>query len=343
MYAVILAGGGGTRLRPLSRADRPKPFLPLIDERTLIRHTVDRLLPLPGLSGIFVVVSPAYAGLVRAQVPEAEVVVEPEGRNTAAAIALATLAIERPEDEVMAVLPSDHAIRREDVYRGVLAGAADVAGETGSLLTLGIRMDRAATDYGYLIPADAGSDRHGLHVQRLAAFREKPPRDEAERLYATGGGIAWNAGMFLWQRGVIRRALTLHTDLPLRDADTLLSAYPSLRTRSIDYEVMEPAAAAGRVLMASMDVGWTDIGGWSALLAGIGAAGQGRVAEPGETVELGPGDLLLRSGADGLALTAGPGTIAIDSPSALLIGAGADRDCVQALLDRVAAAEAAGT
>jgi mannose-1-phosphate guanylyltransferase len=343
MYAVILAGGGGTRLRPLSRADRPKPFLPLVDDRTLIQRTVERLAALPGLSGLFVVVSPTYADLVASQVPSAEIVIEPDGRNTAAAIALATLAIDRPEDEVMAVLPSDHVIRREDLYRDVLAASADVAAATGSLLTLGIQMDRPATEYGYLIPADAGSERHGLRVHRLAAFREKPPRDDAERLYATGGGIAWNAGMFLWQRGVIRDALAAHTDLPLRDAASLLDAYPSLRTRSIDYEVMEPAAAAGRVLMASMDVGWTDIGGWSALLAEIGAVGHGRVAEAGEVAELGADDLLLRSGPSGLALTAGPGTIAIDSPSALLTGAGAHRDIVQALLDRVAEAEAAET
>ena len=337
MYAVILAGGGGTRLRPLSRADRPKPFLPLIDDRTLIQRTVDRLPP--DLTGVFVVVSPAHAALVRRQVPEVDVIVEPEGRNTAAAIALAALAIDRPEAEVMAVLPADHLIRREGVYRGVLHGADQVARD-GSLVTLGIQVDRPATEYGYLIPADAGSDRHGLHVHRLAAFREKPPRDEAERLLATGGGIAWNAGMFLWQRGAIREALAAHTELPLRDTATLLAAYPTLRTRSIDYEVMEPAAAAGQVLMASMDVGWTDIGGWPALLDEIGAGGTGRVVEAGEQVELAAGDLLVRGSGRNLSLAIGPGTIALDAPSAHLVGA--DRDRVQALLERVAAAEAGG-
>src|SRR6188768_725874 len=98
MYVVILAGGGGTRLRPLSRADRPKPFLPLLDDRTLIQRTVDRLGLVPDLTGTWVVVGPAYADLVRDQVPDAEVVLEPAGRNTAAAIALAVLAIDRPED-----------------------------------------------------------------------------------------------------------------------------------------------------------------------------------------------------------------------------------------------------
>ena len=351
MYVVILAGGGGTRLRPLSRADRPKPFLPLLDDRTLLQRTLDRLRPLAGLSGIFVVVSTAYVDLVRAQVPEADVVVEPVGRNTAAAIALATLAIERPEDEVMAVLPADHVIRNPDRFQATLAEVArqlakGAFGIADPLVTLGVRMERAATEYGYLIPRQPGGRVDGLQAYVLDAFREKPPADEAERLYAAGGGIAWNAGMFLWKRGAIRAALEDYTDLvadldaAIDDPDELVAAYAALRTRSIDYEVMEPAARAGRVVMASMDVGWTDIGGWTALLGELGATGRGRVAEAGETVELAAGDLLVRSGSRGLELAAGPGTIVLDAPSAHLVGAGADRDRVQALLDRVAASEA---
>ena len=160
MYAVILAGGGGTRLRPLSRVDRPKPFLPLIDDRTLIRRTVDRLPA--GFSGIWVVVSPMHAGLVRAQVPEADLIIEPDGRNTAAAIALATLAIDRPDDDVMIVLPADHLI--VNVRQFQLDAAAEVAsalapgalGVQDPLVTLGVQMDRPATEYGYLIPKVPG-------------------------------------------------------------------------------------------------------------------------------------------------------------------------------------------
>jgi mannose-1-phosphate guanylyltransferase len=340
MYAVILAGGGGTRLRPLSRADRPKPFLPLIDDRTLIQHTLDRLPR--RLSGAFVVVSPALADLVRTQVPDAEIVLEPEGRNTAAAIALATLAIDRPDDEVMAVLPADHVIRAEDVFGSVLGAAEGLArgafGIDRPLVTLGVGVARPATEYGYLIPEGSGELVAGLRAHRLRAFEEKPTLARAEEL-ATRPGVAWNAGMFLWQRGAIREALATYSELPMASEAALRAAYPTLRTRSIDYEVMEPAARDGRVLMASMDVGWIDIGGWTALLEEIGAHGVGRVAEAGEAVELAAGDLLVRGGASGLDLTPGPGTIAVDAPSAVLTGSGDDRRIVQALLDRVAAAE----
>ncbi|MBM4407372.1 MAG: hypothetical protein FJ038_01935 [Chloroflexi bacterium] len=349
MYAVILAGGGGTRLRPLSRADRPKPFLPLMDDRTLLQRTVERLRRVDGLSGIFVVVSTAHVDLVIAQAPEVDVIAEPAGRNTAAAIALATLVIERPADEVMAVLPADHMIGNSARFAETLGEAARLArgafGVAEPLVTLGVQMERPATEYGYLMPKRPGAQVEGLQSYVLDEFREKPPAAEAQRLYEAGSGIAWNAGMFLWQRRAIRAALGDYTDLvetlepALDDPDELAEAYAGLRTRSIDYEVMEPASRAGRVVMASMDVGWSDIGGWTALLAAIGAGGTGRVAEAGETIQIAAEDLLVGPGPRGLELVAGPGTIRVDAPSAHLVGAGADRDRVQALLDRVAAAE----
>ena len=349
MYVVILAGGGGTRLRPLSRDERPKPFLPLLDERTLIQQTVDRLPH--GLSGVFAVVSPAYAPLVRGQVPDVEVLVEPEGRNTAAAIALATLAIDRPADEIMAVLPADHAIRDASLFQATLRAVADrlaggALGVDQPLVTLGVRVERPSTEYGYLIPEPPGALVDGLSAFRLRAFREKPDAAAAQGLYRQGGGIAWNAGMFLWRRAAIRRALADYTDLVatlepvLQDAGALAGAYAGLRTRSIDYEVMEPAARDGRVLMASMDVGWSDIGGWTALLAQLGAAGEGRVLPPGESADIASGDLAIQNDGGRLVIRAGPSTIHSDGPVALLTGAAADRDRIERLLARVAAREA---
>src|SRR6476659_2182603 len=155
MYAVILAGGGGTPLHPLSRPECPKPFLPLLGERSLLQGTVERL---EGLTDdITVVTDRRYERLVRDQVPNAAVVVEPLGRNTAAAIALATLVIDRPDDEVMVVLPADQTVQRSDVFCDVIQAAAEHLA-TGSfgiedpLVTLGIAADRPATEYGYLIP-----------------------------------------------------------------------------------------------------------------------------------------------------------------------------------------------
>src|SRR4029077_15885581 len=167
MYAVILAGGGGTRLHPLSRPERPKPFLPLLGERSLLQGTVDRLYGLT--DDITVVTDRRYRDIVLEQAPGVDVVVEPLGRNTAAAIALATLTIDRPGDDVMIVLPADQTIVRDDIFRGVLRVPADPPA-TGAfdieapLVTLGTRVDRPATEYGYLIPdvargTDVGGDR----------------------------------------------------------------------------------------------------------------------------------------------------------------------------------------
>ena len=155
MYAVILAGGGGTRLHPLSRPERPKPFLPLLDERSLLQETVDRLSGLT--DDITVVTDRRYRDIVLEQAPDVAVVVEPLGRNTAAAIALATLVIDRPQDEVMVVLPADQTVQRPEIFRGVLRAAAEhlatgAFGVEDPLVTLGIQVDRPATEYGYLIP-----------------------------------------------------------------------------------------------------------------------------------------------------------------------------------------------
>jgi mannose-1-phosphate guanylyltransferase len=358
MYIVIMAGGGGTRLRPLSTADRPKPFLPLLPTgETLLQRTVARLRgPELGLAdgAVCVVASAAYAPLVREQAPGVEVVVEPEGRNTAAAIALAALAIERDGDEVMVVLPADHRIdpAREALFRSVLRAAGDglatgAFGVESPLVTLGIRPTHPSTQYGYLVPrVDAGMDIAGLRAYPLAAFREKPAAADAEALVA-GAGVAWNAGMFLWRRRAILAALARHAPEVLEGvaaglaSGDLAGAYPRLPSRSIDYAVMEPAGAAGEVVMAGLDVGWSDIGTWPALLEVLGAAGvAGGVVEPGATADVAPGDLLVERGPGGLAVREAAGTISVLDPIAHLRGASAARPLVQALLDRCAAAEA---
>lgn len=360
MYVVILAGGGGTRLRPLSTAARPKPFLPLLPTgETLLQRTARRLDgPELGLSpgSIAVVVSAAYAPLVRAQVPGAVVVIEPEGRNTAPAIALAALALERDDDEVMAVLPADHRIdpAREAGFREVLRAAADGLaggrpfGVESPLVTLGVQATRPATEYGYLRPVLArGEDRAGLRAFPLEAFEEKPDPDRARALVAMPG-VAWNAGMFLWRRRAIRAALERFAPdvvggvaAGLASGD-LAGGYATSPARSIDYAVMEPAAAAGQVAMAALDVGWTDVGTWPVLLDVLGAAGiEGGVVEAGVDVRVTSGDLLVVPGTAGPEVRApGDGTITHDQPVALLRGAVSARPIVQALLDRCAAAEA---
>ena len=360
MYVVIMAGGGGTRLWPLSRPDRPKPFLPLTGPETLLQATVRRLLDGPELGldedRIAVVTDRRYGALVREQLgPAIRILIEPIGRNTAAAIALATLQIERDDRDVMVVLPADHRIEpdRETAFRQILADAATglAGGSFGlasPLVTLGVQPTHAATEYGYLVPRfEAGERIRGLQAYPLRAFEEKPQPPRARELFESGG-VAWNAGMFLWQRGAILAALEKYTSLPMLLGSSMGSeialnaAYDRIQPLSIDYAVMEGAARDHQVVMAALDVGWSDLGGWPSLMAALGRPTQGGVIPPGQSIETTEQDLLVHEGPDGgLVVQPGQaGTMTSEHPVALLRGARDAQPIVQALLDRCAAAEA---
>ncbi|MBI2781710.1 MAG: NTP transferase domain-containing protein [Chloroflexi bacterium] len=353
MYAVIMAGGGGTRLWPLSRPETPKPFLPLLDDRSLLQRTVDRIvghaeLPL-GAGDVAIVTERRYGPMVRAQVPGARIISEPLGRNTAAAIALATLQFDRDPNEVMLVLPADAWIdpARDGLYREVLAAAGRIArdgafGVDAPLVTLGVQVERPATEYGYLIPdVSNGARFDGIQAYPLLGFQEKPDRERAGQLF-TQHGVAWNAGIFLWQRRAIRDAIERYTGLvtmigAVAASDSgLTAAYDRLKPISIDHAVMEGAASDRRVAMASMAVGWSDLGSWTQLLAAIGGTGTGRVVPPNEQVSAGEADLVIERTGGRLVVGAGPRDILAQSPVALLTGAAANREPIDALVTRVA-------
>ena len=359
MYAVILAGGGGTRLHPLSRPERPKPFLPLLGRHSLLQLTVGRLVDGDELDlrpeDVTIVTHTSYVRYVEDQLPGIVVLAEPHARNTAAAIAYATLAIDRPDDEVMVVLPADHAIdsQREGVFRSVLGAAGDHLA-TGAfdvedpLVTLGIHADRPATEYGYLIPNfERRQTVAGLDAYPLRGFEEKPKVERAIQIQALPGA-AWNAGMFLWRRRAIRSVLQRYTGLlqslePVYTSPTLLEkAYDGIRPISIDHAVMEAAARDGRVVMAAMDVGWSDIGSWSALLGAIGAAGTADLVQAGETVETAAGDLVVRrlNGRLGLVPVIESGSMTALQTIAVLRGATADATRIEDMLRRCSQPEA---
>jgi mannose-1-phosphate guanylyltransferase len=359
MYAVILAGGGGTRLHPLSRPERPKPFLPLLGRHSLLQLTVARLMDGGELAlrpeDITVVTHTSYVRHVEDQLPGIAVLAEAHARNTAAAIAYATLAIDRPDDEVMAVLPADHAIdpAREGVFRSVLWKAANHLA-TGSfdiddpLVTLGIQADRPATEYGYLIPNfERRENVAGLDAYPLRGFEEKPKVERAIQIQALPGA-AWNAGMFLWRRRAIRSILQRYTGLlqslePVyRTPNLLEKAYDGIKPISIDHAVMEAAARDGRVVMAAMDVGWSDIGSWSALLGAIGVGGTGDLVQAGETVTTSSGDLVVRrlEGRLGLVPVLESGSMTALQTIAVLRGATADAARIEDMLRRCSLPEA---
>ena len=254
-YAVVLAGGGGTRLWPLSSPHRPKPFLPLLHGRSPLAVTLERLAPLVPIDDTYSGVAASQVQLVRECAPQIaadHILAEPVSRNTGAAVTLAVTAINRADDAVMLVIPADHAVRDDGAWRVALAAAADHASrEEGALYTLGVVPTRPETGFGYIV-ADG---------ERVTRFTEKPQRDEAERLIAAGA--RWNAGTFAWRRDSARAALQ-------RFAPTLINGigeYSTVPAGPIDTFVMEPAAAAGLVRTLPLDCGWSDIGSWGELRA----------------------------------------------------------------------------
>lgn len=274
LHGVIMAGGRGERFWPYGRRSRPKQFLRLFGDATLLQQTVRRLEPVIPLERLWVVTTAAYAAQVAEQLPGLptdHIIVEPEGRNTAPCIALALAHLRRNAgldgDAVMAVLPADHWIGDEDGFRALLAAAGIVAREEGELVTLGIEPTAPDTGYGYIEVGDrAGEGPGGYPYYHVARFVEKPSRDRAEAMLARGG-FMWNSGMFLWRLDVLEHAFVRYLPdiarhLPRLGGEDTEEIYAQLTPVSIDVGIMEKA---DDVLVFPAAIGWSDVGSWSAL------------------------------------------------------------------------------
>jgi mannose-1-phosphate guanylyltransferase len=269
LIPVILAGGKGERFWPLSRKIRPKQFLCLDGSgRSLLQSTADRLLPLAGSwENLWVVTAAPIAEVVREQLPdlsESSLLVEPEGKDTAPAVAWATIEIAKKygKDTVIGFFPADHWIGDLNAYQSTLKAATTLAREEEAIVTLGIQPDQPATGYGYIEQGTIQGNYDSLPIYKVSRFTEKPDRPTAEAFLQTGK-FSWNSGMFIFRAGVVLAELQRHVP-QLMDALLAKSkeAYADLEKISIDYALMEKTQLA-YVLPANF--GWDDLGDWNAL------------------------------------------------------------------------------
>jgi mannose-1-phosphate guanylyltransferase len=305
-YAVIMAGGGGTRLWPLSRQARPKQMLRLIDERSLFQTSVQRLDGVFPAERILVVTVADQASQLMEQCPEIPLenyLLEPQPRGTASVIGLSAVALQQRDAQAsMAVLTSDHYIGDEGRFRRLLQAAYQVA-QDGYLVTLGIAPSFPATGYGYIQRGESLGRYDSLDVYRVERFKEKPDEAQARQMLATGDH-AWNSGMFVWRveaiLGEFRRQMpelhavleeiSRHWQKPEREA-VLQRVWPGIRPETIDYGVMEAARQAAVIPAEGLE--WSDVGSWDSLFDVLPADEDGNIVMGGKHVGLDTKDSLV--------------------------------------------------
>ena len=276
-YALILAGGGGTRLWPLSRKDKPKQMLALTDEQTMFRTTVTRLQPLLPPEKVYVVSGQQYVAELRADVPEIPAenfIAEPYGKNNAPAVGLALTMIQKQNpDATVAMLTSDHHISKAEKFRGILETAYHVA-QSNHIVTLGITPTFPATGFGYIRQGNPLEQTFDFNVYHSRGFVEKPDQEKAVK-FLLSGEYTWNSGMFIWN---IKQAMQefdrqqpemanlfkrLQPTIGTSQFDpTLAEIWEQMPTVSIDYAIME---GAEKMAVIPAEVGWSDVGSWASL------------------------------------------------------------------------------
>ena len=348
-YALILAGGSGTRFWPLSRNSRPKQLLDLFGNGTLLEQTIRRLDGLVAAENIFILTNSQQEAGVREiarQLPPGNIIAEPAKRDTAPAVALGIgLIAARDPEATMLVLPADQLIQDVDAYQAVMRDAIATARQADGLVTIGIRPTWPCPSYGYIERgprANIGGLQTDHPAYEVKRFREKPAPELAEQFLAQGG-FCWNAGMFVWSLPTVIRQLSAHApelarfvselrhspDIPA----TVAAQFPKLTPVSIDYALMEKA---DRVLNLEATFDWDDVGSWLSIATYLDPAGaNNRVNQP--VTELDAENNIVFNARQGsrVALLGVDDLIVVQSDDALLIANRHQADSIKQLVDKL--------
>jgi mannose-1-phosphate guanylyltransferase len=333
VFAVIMAGGGGTRLWPISRKSHPKHVLPLIGDRTLFQSTFDRLNGFVSHEQIIVVTTSDQVDILRKQVPQIlldNILVEPTPRGTASVVGLAAVALEKRDPEsVMAVLPSDHYIKNTGIFQQTLHNGISLA-EDGYLVTIGISPTIPSTGYGYIQRKEPLFGNYDFPVFKVRRFTEKPDPQMAKKMVESGN-YSWNSGMFIWRSDRILKEIDHYMpDLmarlknisaawnsPRRDM-VLHSEWPQISPQTIDYGIMEQADNVA--VLPADGLGWSDVGSWDSLFDVLIPDEKGNVVINNSPISFDSKGLLIMAPENKLVVTVGvDDLIIVDSGDSLLI------------------------
>ena len=276
VYAVVLAGGSGTRLWPMSRDNTPKQFLKLGGDKTMLQNTVDRILPLVPWERVIVVTNAAYTQEVKQQlpqVPEENIIAEPMRRDTAAAMALGSLIAQYRDPEAIVVnMASDHVLKDVEEYRRVIQTSIELASSKEYMVTVGITPTSPNVNFGYIQSAEVLATKNSSEVKRVQSFTEKPDTETAKK-FLSSGDYFWNANMYTWHVQTCLDAFERHMPSMMPElqrianaigksnfAQELEEAFRTIEKISIDYAISEKAQ---NLVLLEGDFGWDDVGLWS--------------------------------------------------------------------------------